>query len=167
MKYVNTVLLLILVTTVGINFYYDTQQKKQTEELAKAVQALEEELSPFSKTPDTYFEAPKEVSGPITSITTDRRVHNFGNIKSGEVYHTEFTITNTGNENLIISKATGSCGCTVAEWDEKPIKPKDKTTLKVSFDTNGKSGDQVKTITVITNTEPNTTVFTIKAIVER
>lgn len=166
LKYLNITLLLILISTDIIILAAYFEQRKKTEELEKAVQALEEELSPFSKTPDTYFEASTEAVGAITSIESDRKIHNFGVVKAGGVYTTSFTITNTGNENLIISKAIGSCGCTVGEWDTKPIKPGDKTTLTVNFDSKGKSGEQLQTLSVTTNTEPSVTVFSIKAIVQ-
>src|SRR5690606_34347079 len=107
MKYLNTVLLIILIAVVSINFYSDSQQKRKTEKLEKSLQALEEELSPFSKTPDAYYEVKPEFVGPITTISTDRKEHDFGNIKTGETYSTSFTITNTGKEDLIISKAEG------------------------------------------------------------
>lgn len=167
MKYLNTVLLIVLIAVVSINFYSDSQQKRKTEKLEKSLQALEEELSPFSQVPDAYYETKPEFVGPVTTISTDRKEHNFGTIKTGETYSTSFTITNTGKEDLIISKAEGSCGCTAAEWDKKPIKGGEKTTIKVRFDTQGKLGEQQKTLTITTNTNPNTTVFTIKAIVKK
>lgn len=167
MKYLNTILLVVLIAAVSANFYSDSQQKIKTEKLEKSLQALEEELSPFSQTPDAYYEAKPEFVGPITSISTDRKEHNFGNIKTDEIYSTTFTITNTGKEDLIISKAEGSCGCTAAEWEKKPIKGGEKTSIKVHFDTEGKLGEQQKTLTITTNTNPNTTVFTIKATVQK
>lgn len=167
LKFLAVALLVALVVSDIVLFYAYFQQKKKTEELAKSLQALEEELSPFSKTPDAYYEVKPEFVGPITTISTDRKEHNFGNIKTGETYSTSFTITNTGKEDLIISKAEGSCGCTAVEWDKKPIKGGEKTSIKVHFDTQGKLGEQQKTLTITTNTNPNTTVFTIKAIVKQ
>lgn len=163
MKYINTALLIVLIFAVSANFYFDKKRQKEIEKLQNDVIGLEEATSPFSQPTDMYFKAKEESLGPITTISYDRKEHNFGTIKAGNIYRTEFYITNTGNEDLLISKAEGSCGCTVPEFDTKPIKKGEKTTLKVAFDTNGKLGSQLKTVTVLTNTEPSKTIFTIKA----
>ncbi|MDH5442368.1 MAG: DUF1573 domain-containing protein, partial [Candidatus Nomurabacteria bacterium] len=49
-------------------------------------------------------------------ITVDRDMHDFGDIDifSGKV-STEFTVTNTGDQETIILSAITSCGCTEGE----------------------------------------------------
>ena len=73
----------------------------------------------------------------------------------------EFTFTNTGKEPLIISKAKGSCGCTVPEWPEEEILPGEEAIIHVTFNSQYKSGRQNKTVTLITNATPSIHVFTI------
>ena len=63
---------------------------------------------------------------------------------------------------MLISSAHGSCGCTVAEYPEKPIAPGEEAVIKVKFDSNGKQGKQHKTVTLVANTVPNTKVLTLK-----
>ena len=46
----------------------------------------------------------------------------------------EFFFTNSGKEPLIISKAKGSCGCTVPNWPKEPIMPGDSGVIKVNYD---------------------------------
>src|SRR5437868_6966461 len=55
---------------------------------------------------------------------------NFGNIKQGDVVTHEFEFTNTGNEPIVISSASGSCGCTVPTWPKEPIGKGSKSTIK-------------------------------------
>jgi hypothetical protein len=89
--------------------------------------------------------------------------HDFGTISPDNVVETTFTFTNNGEANLVISKAEGSCGCTVPEYPKEPIAPGQKATVKVSFSPKGKMGMQNKTVTLTTNTETGFEKLTIKA----
>ena len=89
--------------------------------------------------------------------------HDFGKITQGEKVSYSFKFTNTGKSNLVIASAQGSCGCTVAQPPKEPIAPGKEGKIDVVFDSNGKSGKNQKTVTVITNCEPNTKMITIIA----
>lgn len=92
----------------------------------------------------------------------DEEEFDFGKITQGEKVSHEFHFTNTGKSNLIISGASGSCGCTVPEYPEKPIAPGEKGVINVVFSSEGKRGQQEKTVTVVTNCEPATKIIRIK-----
>jgi hypothetical protein len=98
----------------------------------------------------------------LPEILFTEEVFDFGKITQGEKVNHEFTFTNTGKKNLIISGASGSCGCTVPEWPKEPILPGGKGKINVVFSSEGKSGFQEKTVTVVTNCEPATRVIRIK-----
>ena len=83
----------------------------------------------------------------------DTTVYNFGTILEGEQISTEFKYTNTGEADIIISKIETSCGCTVPEYDKEPVKPGNRGSIRVRFDSNGKSGTQYKTIRIFSNSE--------------
>ena len=89
-------------------------------------------------------------------------VMQFGEISQGEKVKRLFKFTNVGKSNLIISDAKGSCGCTVPLWPKNPIAPGEEGEIEVVFDSNGKSGHQKKTVTLIANTVPNTMVLAIE-----
>jgi hypothetical protein len=89
--------------------------------------------------------------------------HDFGTINPDDVVETTFTFTNNGEANLVISKAAGSCGCTVPDYPKEPIAPGQKATVKVSFNPKGKMGMQNKTVTLTTNTEAGFEKLTVKA----
>ena len=55
---------------------------------------------------------------------------------------------------LIISNASASCGCTVPEKPEAPIKTGEIGVIKVKFDSNGRAGSAYKTVTVLSNAQP-------------
>lgn len=92
----------------------------------------------------------------------EEEVFDFGTISQGEKVKHKFRFKNIGKSNLIISNATGSCGCTVPIWPREPIAPGDEAEIEVVFDSNGKSGRQHKTVTLVANTMPNTKVIAIK-----
>ena len=98
-------------------------------------------------------------------VELDKLVHDFGTINEGDIVDTEFLVKNVGETDLIIMDAKGSCGCTVPQPPKEPIKPGDSAPIKVSFDSNGKPGQQSKTVTLTTNTEAGKETFEIKATV--
>jgi len=96
---------------------------------------------------------------PKIKFTEER--FDFGEITQGEKVEHTFEFTNTGDADLIITSAKGSCGCTVPEWPKKPIKPGEKGVIDVVFNSEGKSGKQHKKVTVVANTQPSTSEFVI------
>lgn len=90
-----------------------------------------------------------------------KEVHDFGNIKNGANGTCTFEFTNTGNAPLIISNATGSCGCTVPTWPKEPIAPGAKGEITVKYDTK-RTGEFTKTVTLTSNSSEPNKVLTIK-----
>lgn len=91
--------------------------------------------------------------------------HDFGKLIEGEVVSFSFKFTNVGGSDLIISQAKAACGCTVAKYTDTPVKPGKSGKVTVTFNSNKKSGFNNKTVTLIANTQPNTKVLRIKALV--
>lgn len=104
-----------------------------------------------------------EENSNLPEIKFEEEVFDFGKITQGERVSHSFVFKNTGKKNLIISGASGSCGCTVPEWPKEPIKPGAEGKINVVFNSEGKSGLQEKTITVVSNCEPATRIVRIKA----
>jgi len=75
----------------------------------------------------------------------------------------KFKFKNVGNSDLLISKVSTSCGCTVGHYPKEPVKPGEEATVDVTFDSTHKKGMQNKTITILANTQPNRTILRIKA----
>jgi hypothetical protein len=88
-------------------------------------------------------------------------IYDFGEMLQGESVTHDFILKNTGDADLIISAAKGSCGCTVPEWPKTPIAKGEEAAIKVTFSSAGRSGKQNKTVTLVTNAIPNTKVLTI------
>lgn len=93
----------------------------------------------------------------------EKENHDFGEIKEGTVAKHDFKFTNTGDAPLIITNAKGSCGCTVPEWPREPIAPGETGTIHVEFNSDGRTGNQTKQVTINANTVPNTKLLKISA----
>jgi Protein of unknown function (DUF1573) len=104
-----------------------------------------------------------KINGDLPNMKFDEVVYDFGKITQGEKVSHEFTFTNNGKKNLIISGASGSCGCTVPEWPKEPIPANGSGKINVVFSSEGKRGLQEKTVTIVTNCEPSTKIIKIKA----
>lgn len=78
--------------------------------------------------------------------------HDFGKVHQNEVVEHDFVFTNNGKSPLIINSAVGSCGCTVASYPRAPVPPGKTDTMKVSFNSAGKHGHQIKSVTIHSNT---------------
>jgi hypothetical protein len=107
--------------------------------------------------------APEVPSGPATSIAFKEMEHDFGAIDQDTKNTKIFTFTNTGENPLIISNATGSCGCTVPNYPRNPIAPGETGEIEVVYSPGKQVNQQTKTVSITANTEPSTTVLRIKA----
>ncbi|MDR3680868.1 MAG: DUF1573 domain-containing protein [Flavipsychrobacter sp.] len=88
----------------------------------------------------------------MPSMSFKDTLHNFNTIQEGEQVMHDFEFVNNGKSPLIISSATGSCGCTIAEYPRDPILAGKGGTIKVLFNSSGKFGHQEKSVTIATNT---------------
>jgi hypothetical protein len=91
---------------------------------------------------------------------------DFGTIKQGDKVTYDFNFVNSGKEPLIISNATGTCGCTVPQWPKEPIAKGGKGTIHVEFNSAGKIGMQDKTVTISSNAKSSQVVLHLKGNVE-
>jgi len=99
----------------------------------------------------------------IPVIVFETSNHDFGRISQGEKVTYTYRFMNTGKSDLIIAKVEGSCGCTVMKgWPKHPIKPEGKGKIDVIFDSAGRRGKQNKSISIIANTNPSTTVLKLE-----
>ncbi len=105
-------------------------------------------------------QAEVKMNGP--EITVDKEVHDYGKIEKSANGECFFTITNSGNEPLIITKAKGSCGCTVPNWPKEAIAPGESAKMSVKYDTK-RVGKINKSVTITSNaTNAPTKVVRIK-----
>ena len=94
-------------------------------------------------------------------------IHDFGDIKeaNGAVSHV-FTIKNTGDAPLVISRATASCGCTQPDYTKDPIAPGKTGEIKVTYDPTGRPAPFNKNVSVFSNGKNGSAILWIKGNVE-
>lgn len=98
----------------------------------------------------------------LPAFSFDSTAHDMGRIAEGAVVEKVYGFVNSGKGDLIITDVRGSCGCTVGkDWPRTPVHPGERGAITVSFDSQGRPGKQHKTITVVANTQPPTTVLTL------
>jgi hypothetical protein len=104
-----------------------------------------------------------ETESGTTTLSFNKMEHDFGNVVVGEDYTYKFVVKNTGKNPLIIEDAKASCGCTVPDKPDQPVKPGQSDEIVVTFSPKPGQGQTTKSITVTANTEPKITTLTIKA----
>ncbi len=87
-------------------------------------------------------------------ISSNKETHNFGQIEWKKPVTVEYSITNTGNQPLVLTNITTSCACAVAEWTKEPIAPGAKGMVKATFDAKA-LGHFEKTVGIYSNATPN------------
>ena len=100
--------------------------------------------------------------GTVPIMQFEETVHDFGNMIQGERVVYGFRFVNTGGSDLVITRVSTSCGCTVGDYPKEPIAPGKDGIIEVTFDSKNRKGFQNKSITVLANTEPNSTLLRIK-----
>jgi hypothetical protein len=101
--------------------------------------------------------------GKYPEMKFEKNQHDFGTIKQGDTVDYEFKFENTGDADLLITNAKGSCGCTVPDYPKSAIKPGASETIKVSFNSTGKSGVNTKSVVLTSNCKEKNKVLTITA----
>ena len=87
-------------------------------------------------------------------ISSNKETHNFGQIEWKRPVTVEYTITNTGNQPLVLTNVTTSCACAVADWTKEPIAPGAKGIVKASFDAKA-LGRFEKSVGIYSNATPS------------
>jgi len=105
---------------------------------------------------------------PKETISFLQQEHNFGKIKeNGGLATYIFEFHNKGEEPIVISHVSSSCGCTTPEWSKEPVPPGETGFIKASYDPKNRVGSFNKTITVNSNGFPSSIGLRLKGEVER
>ena len=94
----------------------------------------------------------KKVTGDSVMVFSEK-LYDFGVIAQGDTVEHTFVFENKSTQPLKILSARGSCGCTVPSYSKEEIAPGKKGKVFVRFNSAGKSGQQNKTVTLVTNIE--------------
>ena len=149
-----------------IRITYDAKKKNDYGFVSDYVEIYTDEADEFKKMISVYATL-EEYFPPLTGselvkapkIKFNKVEHSFGTVNQGDVVTTSFVVTNIGKNDLYIRKTKVTCSCTSSDVDKKILKPGESTNLNVTFDSAGKEGLQVKSITIFTNDPVTPTVY--------
>ena len=100
-------------------------------------------------------------SDKVGEFSFESDVIDYGTIQQNADGVRVFKFTNTGEAPIVISKAKGSCGCTVPTYSENVIQPGETGEISVKYATN-RIGKFTKTVTLTSNASEATKVLRIK-----
>jgi hypothetical protein len=104
--------------------------------------------------PTAMNEAALKDSANFTTIQwLDSLNKNFGKISEGQKLEVSYSFKNIGAKPLIITRVQPSCGCTIAEQPTEPVLPGAQGIIKASFNSEGRTGSNHKTLFVYANTK--------------
>jgi len=83
----------------------------------------------------------------------DSTSRNFGTIAEGMKLEVKYRFRNAGDKPLIIEQVKPSCGCTIAEQPDEPVLPGKEGVIRASFNSEGRTGVNHKTLYVMANTK--------------
>lgn len=96
-------------------------------------------------------EPAKKESGSAPKIHFNEAKFQFGRLLAGEIVKHEYTFTNTGDAELVISNVVPACGCTsLTEWT-KNIPPGGKGMIPLQFNSTGMLGPVSRSVAVYSN----------------
>tara|TARA_R110001592_G_scaffold237306_10_gene496341 strand:- start:3907 stop:4368 length:462 start_codon:yes stop_codon:yes gene_type:complete len=110
--------------------------------------------------PNTASGVEQENKLPVMTFEEIR--YDFGQVVEGEFVEHKFVFENTGNADLLVHDVRAECGCTVPnDWPKQAVKPGEKASISVKFNSVGREGEQVKRLTITANTYPVSNVVAL------
>ncbi len=88
---------------------------------------------------------------PDANMKFTTEEHNFGTIPEGPAVSTDFEFKNIGKEPIVLTGVQASCGCTTPTWTKEPVLPGKSGKVTATYNTQGRPGNFVKTITINSN----------------
>ncbi|MCX6284944.1 MAG: DUF1573 domain-containing protein [Bacteroidetes bacterium] len=98
-------------------------------------------------------------NGPVARF--DKTEYDFSDLIQNSPGTATFILTNDGNEPLLISSATASCGCTNLSYSKEPVLPGKSTSISATYNA-AAPGNFFKSVTVRTNASDQTVILQIK-----
>lgn len=96
-------------------------------------------------------------------MTFKDTVFDFGTITQGQKVNYTYEFTNTGGSSLVINDVVPTCGCTVPQsWPRYPVKPGATGKIDVEFNSEGKSGETMRHVKIVSNAKPGRRALVIK-----
>jgi hypothetical protein len=123
------------------NVKFSTDESEDSEKQLNIMATITEYFPPLSQ--EEKANAPK--------LLVASRMFDFGKMSQGETKESQFLLTNEGKGDLNIRKIISNCSCVLASLSKYDLKPGESVNLLAKFDSKGRRGNQLKSITIYTN----------------
>ena len=94
-------------------------------------------------------------------IRVEPEAFDFGKALPAKTLRKEFTLSNFGDEALVIENVSTTCGCTAALASDTKLAPGSSTVLRVTLETRSYTGKLEREVLVRSN-DPKTPLLTVK-----
>ena len=98
-----------------------------------------------------------QMASATPRIVCDASTHDFGEAVSGSLVEHDYVVRNDGDTSLEILSVRASCGCTAVNASQNLVAPGETASIHARLDLSGRTGLQMKTITVTSNDPQNPT----------
>lgn len=72
----------------------------------------------------------------------------FGRLREGETALRQLSLRNDGSEPTVVVGHETTCGCVALEYERRPVKPGESLPVRMTFDSRGEYGWQMKLLTL-------------------
>jgi hypothetical protein len=97
--------------------------------------------------------------GQVAEFSFKKTVHKFPKTNEGTELIHYFVFKNKGKAPLLIQSYSVGCHCTKIEFPEYPIHPGQIDSIKLIFDSNGKYGQQNRSVIISSNAKRKETIL--------
>lgn len=108
-----------------------------------------------------YAQTSEVLDNDLPEITFKSTEVDYGSVSHNSDGVRFFEFINTGKTPLLLTNVSASCGCTIVEWKKEPIKPGDKGTITIKYNTTI-YGPFNKSIRVFSNAKVSPILLIIK-----
>lgn len=123
------------------NVKFSTDESEDSEKQLNIMATITEYFAPLKD--EEKASAPK--------LVIESRMIDFGNMTQGETKESQFLLTNEGKSDLNIRKVISNCNCVITTLTKYDLKPGESVNLLAKFDSKGRRGNQLKSITIYSN----------------
>ncbi|UII31611.1 DUF1573 domain-containing protein [Fulvivirga ulvae] len=142
-----------------IKVHYDAKAKNDLGFCSDNVKFFTNEEGPEAVKSVSVYATIEEHFPPMTQEELEKaprlklgeNVHDFGKIGGDKAVSTTFILTNTGQTPLEVRQTKSNCTCATSKLKKSKLKPGESTEMEVTFNPEGRRGNQQKSITIYSN----------------
>lgn len=102
---------------------------------------------------------------PSAVVWTNGKTYDFGSVELGSTTGVVFTFTNVSPDSIVLQTVRTTCGCTAAQWPERPVAPGANADIRIEYSAENKGGFSKK-IRVFFDAMRKPEILTIYGVVE-